>query len=520
MEWSRVRVAALVGVLLVGGGPLVAVHPATAADARLTLTDATVSPDTPAAGAPITVSTTARLSAGSNTSLSLDSVRVVRTEGEETLGEATDLGTLSPGETLSVPVTVTVEEPGVHDLELIVVGTDEDGETTRATRPLTVGVEVGAPQLAFDTDRLVAAAEGEVGVEVANPTTAPLRDIEIRLTNPGSPGQDRRTIPVLVSGGTQTVNLSARGPQQSAAEVAVEVTYTDPTGAERTATHARRVDVSALSVDVGVRAEPATSDSSQQVPDGLGGLVGGGSALQAQTEDDEESADGVDVTVTNFGNAPVENVVLTGRTGDGAVLASVGRFAVADVLGSGESATVTVDLSRVRGVDGLRFVASYDTPEGTSESVLVYNYSKAQGAVAVTGLDVAVDDEGSVSLGGNLANTGDGEVTSAVVSVQPTEYVDPAYPQRTYFVGTVGASEFAPFDLTARADVENATAVTLQVTYTTGDERRTETVQAPLENASSGGEETGSQSMVLPAVLLGVVTVGGIALFAHRFRQG
>ncbi len=519
MRWSRVRVAALVVVLLVGGAPLVAVHPATAADARLTLTDATVSPDTPAAGAPITVSTTARFSAGSNTSLSLDSVRVVRADGEETLGEATDLGTLSPGETLSVPVTFTVEEPRVHDLELIVVGTDEEDETTRATRPLTVGVEVGAPQLEFDTDRLVAGADGEVGVEVANPTTAPLRDIDLRLTNPESGGQDRRTIPALASGATQTVNLSARGPQPGAAELAVEVTYTDPTGAERTATHARTVDVTALSVDVGVRAEPAASDTTQQVPDGIGGLVGGDSALQTQTEDDEESADGIDVTVTNFGNAPVEDVVLTGRTEDGAVLASVGRFAVADTLEGGESATATVDLSRVRGVDGLRFVASYDTPGGRSESVLAYNYSAARGAVAVTGLDVTVDDEGSVSLSGNLANTGDGEVTSAVVSVQPSEYVDPAYPQRTYFVGTVGASEFAPFDLTARADAENATAVTLRVAYTAGDERRTETVQAPLENGSIDGADTRSESMVLPGALLGVVVVGGVALFARQFRQ-
>jgi hypothetical protein len=517
MRWSRVRVAAVVVVLLVGGVSIVAVHPATAADARLTLTDATVSPGTPAAGGPITVSTTVQLSAGSNTSLALDSVRVVRADGDETLGEATDLGTLSPAETLSVPVTFTVDEPGVHDLELVATGTDEDDETARATRPLTVGVEAGAPQLEFDTDRLVAGADRAVDVRVANPTTVALRDIELRLTNPA--GDDiRRTIPALAPGATQQVNLTARGSEPGEAELAVETTFTDPTGAERNATYARTVEVTPLSVDVGVRAERATSDGTQQVPEGLGGLVGGGGALQSQSDGDAEGAARVDVTATNFGNAPVEDVVVSGRTEDGAVLASVGRFAAAEALEPGESATVTVDLSRVREDGGLRFVASYETPEGRAESALVYDYSAARGAVAVTGLDVTADGD-SVSLGGNLANTGDGEVTGAVVSVQASEYVAPAYPQRTYFVGTVGASEFAPFDLTARADTDNATAVTLEVAYTTGGERRTETVRAPIEDAPAGGADATSRSMVVPAVLLGVVAVGGVTLFARQYRR-
>lgn len=520
MRKPRVDVAVLVVVLLLCGASAVAVYPATAADARLALTDTTVTPDTPAAGAPITVSTTVQLSAGSDTPLALDSVRVVGTEDDETLGEATDLGTLSPGETLSVPVTFGVDEAKVHDLELVVTGTDEDDETARATRPLTVGVEVGAPQFEIGADRLVTGAERAVDVEVANPTTAALRGIELRLTNPASGDQARRTIPTLAPGATQTVNLTALGPQPGESELAVETTYTDPTGAERTATHARTVEVTPLAVDVGVRAERPTTADTQQVPGGLGGLVGGGESLQSQSDGEEESAEQVDVTVTNFGNAPVEDVVLTGRTDDGATLASVGRFAVTDRLGTGDSETVTVDLSRVRGVDGLRFVASYETPEGRSESALVFNYSAARGAVSVTGLDVTVDEEGSVSLAGNLANTGDGEVTSAVVAVEPSEYVDPAYPQRTYFVGTVAASEFAPFDLTARADTENATAATLRVTYTAGDERVTETVQAPLENGSSDEAGGISPSMVLPlAALSGLLAVGAVVLVGRRSVQ-
>jgi hypothetical protein len=516
MGWPRVRVVVVTLVLLVGVTGLIVAAPATAADARLTLTAATVTPGTPAAGAPITVSTTIRLSAGSDTPLALDTVRVDRTDGGETLGRATDLGTLSPGETLSVPVTVTVDEPSVTPLEVVVTGTDQDGDSTRATRPVTVGVEVGAPQFEIGFDELVAGADRPVQVEIANPTTAPLRGIELRLTGPAAADSDTRTVPTLAPGATQTLNVTAGGAQPGAADLAVEANYTDPTGAQRHVTAVRRVEVVPGAVDIGVRAAPTTTDTTQQVPAGIGGLVGGGS-LQPQS-DESAAAEGVDVTVSNFGNAAVEDVVLTGRTPDGALLASVGRFAVSEALEPGEAETVTIDLSRVRVASGLRFVASYDTPENRSATTLAYDYSAAQGAASVTGLDVTVDEPGNVSIGGNLANTGDGEITGVVVGVQSTEYVEPAYPQRTYFVGTVGASEFAPFDLTARADTENATSVGLSVTYSSGGERRTETVRAPLKTEAPAATEGAiSQSMALPlAAVVGLLAVGTAGLVARR----
>ncbi|MFC6973895.1 hypothetical protein ACFQL1_03165 [Halomicroarcula sp. GCM10025709] len=137
---ERSRVLCLVLTL-----SLVALSVPAAADARLTLTDTTVSPGTPTAGAPITVETTVRLSGGSDTPLTLDNVTVVDSDGER-LGRATDLGRLSPGETLTVPVTITVDEPAVYDLRVIARGTDSDGEEVRSTRPLTVGVERGNPR--------------------------------------------------------------------------------------------------------------------------------------------------------------------------------------------------------------------------------------------------------------------------------------------------------------------------------------------------------------------------------------
>jgi hypothetical protein len=289
---------------------------------------------------------------------------------------------------------------------------------------------------------------------------------------------------------------------------------------ERTATFSRTVSTESLSVDVGVRATEASADDQQQIPDGIGSVIGGngGSALQSQDGDDEAGtgADRADVTVTNFGNAPVEDVVVTGETADGAILSSVGRFAVTDRLAPGESATVTVDLSQIQTAEGLQFVASYDTPDGPTESAVAYDYAAERGNATVTGLDVTVDDDGRINLSGNLANTGDGEITSAVVTVEPTEHVGPAYPQRTYFVGTVAASEFAPFELTATGDTANATTVTLGVEYTAGGERTAETIQVPLPGIDSDGGGTASAQSTGAALAMAAGLVVTLAVVVSR----
>ncbi|MBX0285930.1 CARDB domain-containing protein [Haloarcula salinisoli] len=495
-----------------------AVGSAAAADARVTLTDTTVTPATPTAGAPITAETTLRLSAGSDTSMTVDEVRVVDpSDGDAVLGTATDLGRLSPGETLDVPVTFTVNESGSRDLQLVAVGTDSDGDRTEATRPLTVGVEPGAPQVEVETDQVVAGAESTVQATVSNPTTAPLRGVEVTVAG----GESRQTVPTLAAGASETVNLTAVVPDTGDGTVEVRTRYITPNGVERESVTSAPVTVESLSTDVGIRVQRPQNDDTQQAAGDLTGLLGGGgsSALQSQSEsEDGSSGDRVDVTVTNFGNTPVDEVVLTAEDSDGARLSSVGRFALADTLSPGDETTVTVDLSRVQSTDGVRFVASYESPEGRSETALRYGYRAQRGKARLTGLDVSVTEGGRVTVDGNLANVGDGEVTSAVVAVQPAEGLQPAYPQRDYFVGTVDASSFAPFELTAQADVENATQVPIQVTYAVDGEQVTRNATVPLPPAQSGpGGGPVSPGMAL-AILLGLAAAAGATVYVTRYR--
>lgn len=509
----RTRLQSLLVASLLVVSAAGAVGPAAGADARLTLTETTVTPATPTAGAPITAETTLRLSAGSDTPMTVDEVRVV--DDGETYGTATDLGRLSPGETLDVPVTFTVSEADSYDLRVVAEGTDEDGDAVEASRPLSVGVEPGAPQVELDDPELVAGVDRSVEATVSNPTTAPLRDIEIS----GVGSTDNASVATLAAGASQSVNFSIQ--PEAAGEQTVDVTtsYTTPNGARLETVQTESVTVEEFAADIGVRASEASSDGGQAPGgDGLPGLIGGGGGGGLQPQSDAESdtdTERIDVTVTNFGNTPVEDVVLTGEDGDGARLASVGRFAATDTLAPGASATVTVDLSDVR-TDNISFVASYETPGGTEESELVYGYDAKLGQATLTGIDVTADDDGAITIEGNLANVGDGELSGAVVAVEGTDSVRPDYPQRTYFVGTVEGSAFAPFELTAQADGA-ATNVTIRVDYAVDGEQRTERTTVPLPGNNGGGGQL--PVGVVLALTVGLVGVAAATVYSRRYRN-
>ncbi|MFC7097015.1 CARDB domain-containing protein [Halobaculum marinum] len=516
MNARSTRAAALVvGLLLVTSVlvPFVGVAGAVP-DARVSVTDATVTPATPTAGAPITVAATVRLSGGSASAADLDRVRVVDADGE-VLGEATGLGALSPGETLTVPVTLTVDDPGAYDLSVVATVSDSDDETARARFPLSLVVERGAPQVEVRAENAVAGADSRVAVTLSNPTTAALRDLTVSVVDPADGERVDGTVATLAAGASQQVNLSVRPTEAGEQSFQVRVDYTTAAGTRASVTHEGLVTVDELAADVGVRVSRSTGDGDGAAAGGggaggLAGIIGaagggGGGALQS-SGGDEASGDGsrVDVTVTNFGNAAIERVVLVPRGANGTVVAAVGRVAVADALAPGEAATVTVDLANVESAGDIAFVATYDLAGERREAAAAYDFRPKRGAVELTGLNVSVGEDGRVTIGGNLGNVGGSEVTGVVVGVADGEFAAAAYPQRDYFVGSVAASEFAPFRVTARVDTENTSTVPVQVTYTTGDDRVTTVVDVPLPADERQGRPVG--------VFGGFGAVGGVLL--------
>jgi len=519
---SRIRSVAVALVALLVCSSVAGLAVGAIPDNRVTVTGTTVSPETPTAGAPTTVSATVRLSAGSTSAASLERVAVLD-DGEQ-LGAATDLGTLSPGETLSVPVTVRFDEPGARNLTVVATVVDDDGETTTVSRPLSLVVETGAPQIEIEADALVAGAESPATVTVSNPTTAPLRDLTVAFVGVDG-NRTRRTVATLAAGASQDLGFGLRPEAPGDRVVAVEVAYTTATGTRAVETRERTLPVEALEDDVGIRVERTTTGQQPAAGGdglpGVAGALGGNGVLQSSSDQGEdEQQDGVGVTVTNFGNAPVDRVVLVPRFANGSAVPGLGRVAVSDSLAPGETESVTVDLSSVR-ASSLRFVVDYELAGESRETVRRYDLERDRGAVALTGLNLSREND-RLRLSGNLGNIGDGEVRGVVVRVGESQYAAPAYPQRNYFLGTVGASEFAPFELTARVDAANATSVPVEVVYTTAGERRTETVEVPLPRERSSEDRGGSLgrldgTAVVGAVgLLVAVPLAGLALRRYR----
>ncbi|MFC7203221.1 CARDB domain-containing protein [Haloferax namakaokahaiae] len=522
----HVATSLLVGVVLLSLASPLGVGLADAIpDARVAVTDATVTPATPTAGAPLTVDATVRLSAGSASAATLDTVEIRTTDGD-VVGSATGLGSLSPGETLTVPVTFTLDSAGEYELTLVAVASDSNDEEVTATRPLTIAVEQGVPQLELNAPTLVVDTDSAIQATVSNPTTAPIRDLTVTVTNPSDGEQVRRTVPQLAAGASTTLNFSVLPASEGPTNVTTRIDYTTASGTVSNATYGEQIRVEPLANDVGVRIGPAqdASDSASGNA-GIGGIAGllngGGGALQ---QSDSGAGDGagesqVGVTVTNFGNAAIENVVLVPQTENGTVVGEIGRFAVADRLGPGESATVTVNLGNAETLQSLQFVAQYDLG-GERRSVVTEFDRLARGAVELTDINISVSDGGAVRLGGNLANVGNGEITGVVVSVPESEHAQPAYPQRSYFVGTVASSEFAPFELTAQVDRENTSVVPVEVAYTVGDERTTETtmVELPAERQSSGNPLASSLTFAGAVVLVGIGVSLSIGFLVRQYR--
>ena len=513
------RPAALALLAIVALAPLL---PAAAAvpDARLTVSDVTVSPDTPVTGSPTTVTVTVNNGAGSPQPVTVDSVRLV--DSGDRLATADGVGSLSAGASLTVPLTTTFDSPGEKSLAVVVRGTDQDGDQVTVRRPVTVVVESAPPLVELRPGRTVVDARSTTVVQLSNPTTAPMRNLVVTLDGPGEERVDRRTVASLAAGGATTVNFTSVPRSAGEATVDATVRYTTAVGTQRVVERSVDVRVDPMEEDVGVRVAPADQPQQQQqlqVGGDIGQLLGGGGGGTTTQQDNGESdseAQRVRVSVTNFGNAPVNDAVVVPTVGD----RSLPRQSLGQPLAPGESASVVVGLGSVEQAGEVRFEVRYRAGTREGSTAGSFDYRPRQGAMRVTGVDLSFAEDGTLQISGNAGNTGRAEVTGVVVSVGDTEHVTPAYPQRDYFVGTVEGSEFAPFDLTAEVDADNATTVPVEVSYVVNGVERTQTVELPYDRGlepperQRGVQLPGGAAVVALAALVGVPAV--VLLWRYR----
>jgi len=410
-------------LVLVAIGLAVPAAPALAdvPDARLVVSDVTVSPEAPEPGNTTTVEFTVENSGGSATAVAVERVALQdRDRYGAVHAEADDVGSLSVGDSVTLELATAFSDPGVEELELVVETETEGDEDVTVTRPVTVVVG---------------------GVDAA--------------------------------GVEDDVQVDARTVLPSELE-----------------------DDENLNVDLGADA---------------GGLLGDGGD---DGEDPELRTPLVRIEVTNFGEGTARRVAVTPSAGE----ETLARLAVPDVE-PGESETVLFDAGDFEDPTAIEFEAAYEIGSRDNTSTTTLEYRPNRGDITVTDVDMALDN-GTVTVTGHAANVGLGEVNSAVVSLGETDHVEPTYPAREYFVGTVPESQFVRFDVTADVDHENATTVPVTVSYLADGDPYERTVELEYDaRVESSGDDGSSVPLSLVGALVGSATLGfGAALGWRRLR--
>ena len=237
-----------------------------------------------------------------------------------------------------------------------------------------------------------------------------------------------------------------------------------------------------------------------------------------------------DVAVQNVGNTDWTDVTLT-ASANGTVVDRV----LLDDLTRATNRSVALDTRAVAGAPmtvTLTYTANDDTYR-TTESIDLGEREAVLGAVRLTSVERARTAAG-VRIEGDAANVGGTDVSSVLVRIPNTSAVTPTPPAADYFVGSIEASEFATFELTAET-AGNVSRVPVEITYIAENERRTRTQLVDLGSATTGaaggaggdGSTDGAAATTdgsgggVPAVIIGVViAVLVAALGVVRWRRG
>jgi hypothetical protein len=469
-------------VLVLAALVVVPVGSLPALGAQVSVAGVTVSPEQPAPGERFTITTSIR-NAGDGP-FEVEDVVIKRVDGDE-LKRVSDLGTLPGGATMDVPLALKFEETGVRDLRVFVFG--EDGNrNVELQYPVVVTVRRGGPQLSVETGDAVVGAESAATIDVVNGESNPVRNVRLSLQSPTVEVDDpTRVFPTLAAGAVETVSFNVT-PTRTAGELTATLRYTTATGDRRTVTEV--VDLGAEQLRTDVAVDAAVAEGRARPP--------------------------VDVDVSNFGNAPLRDVVVRVVADETVVT----RRSVGDVDVSG---TTRARLN-VTGIDraDLRVVAAYETGGERGEVATTVAYAANPGRIELTGVDYEFEGD-TLHITGSASNVGLSDVEGVLVRVQDTTGVRPARPYKEYFVGTVPASDFVSFDLYADLDA-NASTVPVEVTYI-ADGRRYSEVQrldvSDLERPSERPPDRGGLPSLPLLIAGGVAALVVLGLGAYAFTR-
>jgi len=485
---SVAKSVAAVGFVLVATIAVVGV----VTGAQPAITNVSVSPQEPLPGELVRFTVSLRNAEGADGPFQVDSVWIRKAGTTTEYARVNNPGNVPPGSSLEVPLTTRFDEPGVKELQVRVNAVDENDELTQLQYPVTVVVSERRTQLSVDVEEPVVGASTPVNVTVSNGGADPLRQIDLRLGGDGVQAENsRRLLASLEPGADRSFTYDVTFAEAGPTTLEAVLRYAATSGQTQVVRENQTVTVDALREDVSVE---ASTD------------VAGGANPPLSVE------------VTNFGNAPLEDVSLRVADGD----RTVARRSV-EPIAAESSRTVTLNLTGVDDAD-LDVTVAYETGSVAGEARTTVRYSSQPGRIVLTGVDVS-QEGGVTTISGSASNVGLSDANSVVLRVLPAEGVEPAAPNREYFVGTVPASDFVSFDLTARID-DDVTSVPVRVTYLADGVERSEDVSVPYEppetvaGESDGGGGLGLLGSVVLLVAVVAVAAGGVLWWRRRDGGG
>ena len=238
--------------------------------------------------------------------------------------------------------------------------------------------------------------------------------------------------------------------------------------------------------------------------------------LSTSTNESDETT----VSFTNYGNVELSDVKIAAATDD----EIRDRRDVFDVAPD-ETNSVAFDTSGYA-TDDVTFTATYTARGDQHETTRTVDLDQeVSGEIRLTGIDLTRG--GSViTIDGEAANVGGTDVESVLVRIPDTDKTSPASGSGEFFVGSVDASEFATFELTATVEGDT---VPIEIEYITDNDRvtTTQTIDVSSTNVTSATEqnqpqatsaENGQNQTGLPLIpiiigLLVTVGLGGTGLY-------
>ncbi|SDQ38571.1 Uncharacterized conserved protein [Halopelagius longus] len=448
---------------------------------------ASTSVDDPAPGEPFTV--TVNLSNVGNGSADVTDI-YVRDSGGTEYARAEDLGTITAGGKMSVPVSVVLDDAGRKRLTVHAVVKGPDGGHTRVSYPVYVDVEKpDETAVSFEKLDPIAGDESSVEATVANGDENPISNVRLNLGGDAEIEDSQRVNASLPAGKQTSYTYNVTFPDSGEQTLNATVTYKTADGTTRTASFEKSTTVEAATVDADLT---ATVDE-----------INGSSVIRTE--------------LTEYGNVDLTDVRLRALVDRNVVKRSL----VSDVPAE-STRTFTLNETDIPAGE-MTVVAEYTAAGKSHTSNATLDYSpQEQSNVELTGIE-ATRAGSTLTLSGDAANLGSADANSVLVSVANANGVSPVSPNGEYFVGTVESSEFATFDLTANVN-GSVDSLPVKIRYSANGEQFTRTVRVDISDsqaasgsdgaaASSGSGGSGGSDpplMVIGAVLLVVVGACGI----------